>query len=83
MTDELRFDPARVAVQSGRTVTWNNESNAPHRVSAYEEDIPNGASYFTSGGFTSERAVRQNRTAKGFLETDETYVYTFEVPGTY
>ncbi|MDS0280123.1 plastocyanin/azurin family copper-binding protein [Halomicroarcula sp. S1AR25-4] len=83
MTGDLRFDPAEVTIDPGQQVTWVNESGVPHTASAYEEAIPNEASYFASGGYESEQAVRQSTSARGFLERGETYSYTFDVTGTY
>jgi plastocyanin len=83
MTGDLRFDPAEVTIEYEETVTWENESGAPHTASAYEESLPEGAAYFASGGYESEQAVRHSTSARGFLERGETYQYTFEVPGTY
>ena len=83
MTGDLRFDPAEVTIESGETVTWENESGAPHTASAYAESLPEGAAYFASGGYESEQAVRQSTSARGFLERGETYQYTFDVIGTY
>ncbi|WP_236035653.1 plastocyanin/azurin family copper-binding protein [Haloarcula rubra] len=83
MTGDLRFDPADVAIDPGQQVTWVNESGVPHTASAYGEGIPDEASYFASGGYESEQAVRQSTSAKGFLERGETYSYTFDVTGTY
>ena len=83
MTGDLRFDPADVAIDPGQQVTWVNESGVPHTASAYEEGIPDEASYFASGGYESEQAVRLSTSARGFLERGETYSYTFDVTGTY
>lgn len=83
MTGDFRFDPTEVTIESGETVTWENESGAPHTASAYEESLPENAAYFASGGYESEQAVRQNTSIRGFLERGETYQYTFEVTGTY
>ena len=83
MTGDLRFDPADVAIDPGQQVTWVNESGFPHTASAYGEGIPDEASYFASGGYESEQAVRQSTSARGFLERGETYSYTFDVTGTY
>jgi len=83
MTAELRFDPDEIRIETGQQVTWENESQAPHTASAYEESIPDDAAYFASGEYESERAVRQSTSAEGFLERGETYSNTFDVTGTY
>jgi plastocyanin len=83
MTSDLRFDPPEVTIDVGQRVTWNNESRVPHTASAYQNRIPDDASYFASGDYQSEKAVRQSTSARGFLERGETYEYTFEVTGTH
>lgn len=83
MTGELRFDPADITIDAGRQVTWTNDGGAPHTASAYENAIPADASYFASGGYESEQAVRQSTSARGFLEDGDTYSHTFDVAGTY
>lgn len=83
MTGDLRFDPADVAIDPGQQITWVNESGVPHTASAYEGTIPEEATYFASGGYESEQAVRQSTSVRGFLERGETYRYTFDVTGTY
>lgn len=82
MTDELTFDPESVAVQVGGTVTWTNDSEVGHTVTAYEDAIPSDASYFATGGFDSEQAAR-NDVAGGIVDPGESYEHTFEVAGTH
>jgi plastocyanin len=83
MTSDLRFDPAEVSIESGETITWENDNNVPHTASAYEQSLPEGAAYFASGGYESEQAVRQSTSSRGFLERGEAYSHTFDIPGTY
>jgi plastocyanin len=83
MTGGLSFDPAEITIEPGQQVTWTNDSGAPHTASAYEDAIPEEASYFASGGYESEQAVRQSTSARGFLERGDTYSHTFDVAGTY
>jgi plastocyanin len=82
MTDKLTFEPKTVTVRTGGTVTWKNDSGVGHTVTAYEDVIPEGASYFASGGFESESTAR-NRTSDGLIAAGESYEHTFEVAGTY
>lgn len=76
----LRFEPRRVSVDIGRTVEWVNESGVGHTVTAYENLLPDGAAYFASGGFESERAAQQNM-QDGLIGADGTYSHTFETAG--
>lgn len=87
MTDELVFDPETITVSVGETVTWENSGNVGHSVTAYEDEIPDGAAYFASGGFDSESAARDayspGDTDAGDIPGGETYEHTFETAGTY
>lgn len=82
MPDTLRFEPETTRVETGGTVTWTNESDVPHTVTAYEDEIPDVAAYFASGGFESERAAR-NRISEGLIAPGESYEHTFDQAGTY
>lgn len=82
MTDTLGFDPEIVTIPSGGTVKWVNEGDVAHTVTASEDELPDGADYFASGGFDTERAARNNMT-DGIIPAGETYEHTFEQPGTY
>lgn len=76
-----RFDPETLTVAVETTVTWTNEADDPHTVTAYEDDVPPGE-YFASGGFSSERAARDDL-ARGLLEKGDSFEVTFDEPGTY
>lgn len=75
MTDALDFEPETVTIPAGETVRWENTSFVVHTVTADPAEatqdgsvqLPEGAEPFDSGT----------------LETDETFEYTFEEPGTY
>ena len=82
MPDDLTFEPKTATIESGETVTWTNESDIQHTVTAYEDEIPDEAAYFASGGFESERAAR-NRVTEGLIAPGENYEHTFDHPGTY
>lgn len=82
MAGGLAFEPKTVTIDAGRTVTWSNDSDVEHTVTAYEDRIPDGAAYFASGGFDSERAAR-NHTTEGLVAPGGEYEHTFERPGTY
>jgi len=79
------FDPTKLTVSAGTTVTWKNTTQRAHTVTAYEDGIPDGASYFASGGFSNEHEARKEWAddLKGLIQVGETYEHTFTVPGTY
>lgn len=83
MTDELTFEPENIEVSAGTTVTWENVGAVAHSVTAYEDNIPDDASYFASGGFDSESAANDAYPDEGSIAEGETYEYTFETTGTY
>ena len=82
MPGDLKFDPKTATIKPGGSVTWTNESDIEHTVTAYEDEIPDAAAYFASGGFESERAAR-NRITEGLIAPGENYEHTFDQPGTY
>ena len=82
MTDGLKFEPEDVTIGVGDTVVWETVGAVAHSVTAYEEDLPEGAEFFASGEFETETAARQSY-PDGSVGTDETYEHTFEVTGTY
>ncbi|MDZ7701324.1 MAG: plastocyanin/azurin family copper-binding protein [Halobacteriales archaeon] len=87
MTDDLVFDPADIEVSAGTTVVWENVGGVGHSVTAYEDELPDGAAYFASGGFDSEEAARDNYAVgdadAGDVLGGESYSHTFETAGTY
>jgi plastocyanin len=82
MPGDLRFEPKTATIEPGETVTWTNESDIEHTVTAYEDEIPDAAAYFASGGFESEPTAR-NRVTEGLIAPGENYEHTFDQPGTY
>ncbi|WP_248896551.1 cupredoxin domain-containing protein [Haloplanus halobius] len=78
------FEPATITVAPGDEVVWYNNSARAHSVTAYAEQIPDGADYFATGGYDSERAAREAWDGmNGALTTGQTYSRRFEVPGRY
>jgi len=76
MTDELKFVPTELTINVGDTVTWRTVGAAPHtstcdpdKANDPEEHVqlPEGAETWDSG----------------FVNTDEEFSHTFEVPGGY
>ncbi len=82
MTDELVFDPDSTTVAPGTTVVWENVGDIGHSVTAYEEEIPDDAEYFASGGFEDEQSAR-DAYPEGDVPGGESFEHTFEVEGTY
>ena len=78
------FQPSDYSTSVGETVVWGNSGSRPHSVTAFPDGIPEGASYFASGGFDSRDAARAGwRNNEGVVAPGETYEHVFEVPGTY
>lgn len=76
------FTPRDVTIAAGDTVTWEIDGDEAHTVTAYEEELPDGADYFASGGFSSEEEAKDDL-AGGLIEAGGTFETTFEEPGTY
>jgi plastocyanin len=83
MTDNLVFDPDDVTIAPGTTVVWENVGQVGHSVTAYQDDIPEDAAYFASGGFSNEDAARNGYPGQGDIPGGESFSHTFEVTGTY
>ena len=82
MTSDQTFSPAEISVAAGDTVSFKNTSSEAHTVTAYDDEIPEGADYFTSGGLPSEEAARDELPA-ALIPAGDTYEFTFQEPGTY
>jgi plastocyanin len=82
MTDALVFDPDTISIEPGDTVVWENVGSIGHSVTAYEDDIPEAAEFFASGGFGDEGSAR-TAYPEGEIGGGETYRRTFEVEGVY
>jgi plastocyanin len=81
MTDENVYEPAELQVRPGDTVVWENVGTVGHTITAYEENIPDGADYWASGGFSSEEAARSGYPDDGVVDGGGTYERTFETEG--
>ncbi|MGH2753037.1 MAG: cupredoxin domain-containing protein [Actinomycetota bacterium] len=77
-----RFEPETLIVSAGTTVTFVNDSDEGHTVTAYEDELPEGAPYFSSGGFESEEAARDD-VADSLLSPGGEFEVTFDQAGTY
>lgn len=82
MTGDFGFDPKTATIEPGRTITWKNMSDVGHTATAYEDEIPDDATYFASGGFESEGSAKDH-TKEGLIAPDDEYEHTFEEAGTY
>jgi halocyanin-like protein len=83
MTDENVYVPESLEVLPGDTVVWENVGTAGHTITAYEDEIPEEADYWASGGFDSEEAARDGWQEKGLIEGGGSYEHTFETEGTH
>lgn len=79
------FSPGELTVSVGDEVVWENTSSRAHTVTAYENAIPEEASYFASGGYESESAAREAwaQDLGGRIDNGERFSHTFEVSGRY
>ncbi|MFY4813413.1 plastocyanin/azurin family copper-binding protein [Haloarcula sp. AONF1] len=85
MTDELAYEPKKVQVEAGTTVTFENVGSIGHTVTAYEDKLPDGADYFASGGFDSQQVAKDGYSngQEGNVPKGESYEVTLETTGTY
>ncbi|WP_277542990.1 DUF5059 domain-containing protein [Haloarcula laminariae] len=80
----VAFEPADLTVSQGDTVAWVHSAGEPHSVTAYGEEIPDGATYWASGGFDSEDAARSGwENGEGAVQSGQYYTHTFETTGTH
>lgn len=82
MSDGQMFDPETLTVPAGASITFTNDSGEAHTVTAFEEDIPDGAEYFSSGDFENEDEARSNL-SEGLVAPGDTYEVTLDAPGNY
>lgn len=83
MTDNLSYEPHSITISTETTVTWENVGNSGHSVTAYEDNIPDDAEYWASGGFDSEQAARDAYPSEGDIAGGESYEQTFSIAGTH
>jgi plastocyanin len=78
------FEPSEVTVSVGEELVWGNTSGRAHTVTALEDEIPDGADYFASGGYESQAAAEEGWQSRGgAIDVNATYSHTFEVAGEY
>jgi len=76
------FEPGVLTVSVDQSVTFVGESLDAHTVTAYQDRLPDGASFFASGGFGSEDEARDDL-AGGLLSSGESFEVKFDTVGTY
>ncbi|MFC4408525.1 DUF5059 domain-containing protein [Haloarchaeobius iranensis] len=78
----VAFDPAELTVSAGDTVAWTHAGGEAHSVTAVEDELPDGATYWASGDFESESAAREGwEHGQGAVQSGQSYVRTFETTG--
>ena len=82
MNDAHAFEPSVTRVDRGVRVTFANEDDEPHTVTAYADSLPKGADYFSSGGFSNEQEARDD-VGKALIAPGDEFTLTLEEPGTY
>lgn len=82
MTGARRFEPEVLTVKKGTTITFINDSEEPHSVTGYSERIPDGARFFSTGGFSTEQQARDNVT-ETLIQQGDTFDLQLTKPGTY
>lgn len=81
--EAVGFEPETVEVSTGDTVAWVHTGGEPHNVVAYEGEVPDGADYWASGGFSSEEGEREGwENGQGAVRSGEYYERSFETAGT-
>lgn len=82
--EAVAYEPETVEVSQGDTVAWVYAGGEPHSVTAYDDEIPEEADYWASGGFSSEQEAREGwENGEGAVQEGEYYERTFETPGTH
>jgi plastocyanin len=86
------FEPRDLEVSVDETVVWGNGGSRAHTVTACRDaaegpdfcdgdGVPEGATYFASGGYGSEAAALEAWPSGGGIEPGETFEHTFETAG--
>jgi plastocyanin len=80
----VAYEPAELTVSKGDTVAWKWAAGEAHSVTAYEEQLPEGAEYWASGGFDSQSAAEAGwENGRGAVKSGHSYVHTFETAGSH
>ena len=81
MSSSLAFDPSALTVAPGTRVTWTNDGDEPHTVTAYDGEVPEGE-YFSSGDLPREEAARDS-VSDALVQPGESFSVTLDAVGTY
>lgn len=76
------FTPDLIEIGVGETVTWVNDTDEAHTVTAVESPYPDDAAYISSGGATSEEEAVDNLAGE-LISPGEAFEWTFTRRGTY
>jgi plastocyanin len=82
MTEGNDYSPSALTVQAGEKLEFRNNSGAGHSVTAYDDGLPQGADFFSSGDFEDEGAAREGVGA-ALIEPGDSFEITLDEPGTY
>ena len=82
MTEAQRFEPGQLTVDAGDTISFKNTSSEAHTVTAYADEIPQKADYFSSVALASEEAAR-DELSTALVPAGDTYEVTLKEPGAY
>ena len=82
MTSDHLFAPNEVLVEPGTRIVFTNEDDEPHSVTAYQDAIPDDATYFSSGDLTSEADARE-KVGDALVVPGESYEVSLDKPGSY
>jgi plastocyanin len=80
----VAFEPKELTVTVGDTVAFEHAAGEAHNVVAYEDEIPEDATYWASGGFDSQEAAEAGwDEGEGAVQSGQSYVHTFETTGSH
>ena len=82
MVPGRRFSPRTMTVPAGTTITFRNQADDAHTVTAYEAVLPPAADYFSSGGFSSEAEARDGL-SDALIKKGDAVEWTLAEPGAY
>lgn len=76
------FEPATLTISAGDTVTWVNDSDESHTVTAFDESFPADAEYFSSGGASNEEEANDSLPSE-LIDPGGTFEVTLTQTGSY
>jgi len=76
------FTPPNVTISAGQRISWVNGTEEAHTVTAQEDSLPEGASYFSSGNASNEDDANDHL-ARELIKPGGSFEWVFEEPGTY